>query len=95
MELETVPTCPLGSKCQEIKDGKIHQCSWFIKVMGKNPQTDEDTNDTGCAMAWVPILLIENSRVSRGTSAAIESFRNEMVAANQAVLSAPAQKVLE
>jgi DNA uptake protein ComE-like DNA-binding protein len=30
------------------------------------------------------ILMIENSQQQRGTSAAVESFRNEMVKANQA-----------
>jgi hypothetical protein len=29
-------------------------------------------------MAWVPILLIENSAQQRSTAAAVESFRNEV-----------------
>lgn len=37
-------------------------------------------------MNWLPVLLVENARVSRGTSAAVESFRNEMVDANKKVL---------
>jgi len=35
-------------------------------------------------MAWTPILMIENSKVNRETGAAVESFRNEMVKANEA-----------
>jgi hypothetical protein len=35
-------------------------------------------------MAWLPMLLIENSMQQRSTSAAVESFRNEMASANQA-----------
>jgi hypothetical protein len=34
-------------------------------------------------MAWMPILAIENSQQQRQTGAAVESFRNEMVKANE------------
>jgi hypothetical protein len=34
-------------------------------------------------MAWLPMLLIENSQQQRQTGAAVESFRNEMVKANE------------
>jgi hypothetical protein len=34
-------------------------------------------------MAWMPMLMIENSQQQRGTSAAVESFRNEMVKNNE------------
>ena len=34
-------------------------------------------------MSWLPILLIENAQMSRQTGAAVESFRNEMVKANE------------
>jgi hypothetical protein len=34
-------------------------------------------------MAWMPMLMIENSQQQRGTSAAVESFRNEMVKSNE------------
>jgi hypothetical protein len=36
-----------------------------------------------CAIAWMPMLLIENSGQQRQTGAAVESFRNEMVKANE------------
>ena len=32
----------------------------------------------------MPVLMIENSKVNRETGAAVESFRNEMVKANEA-----------
>ncbi len=35
-----------------------------------------------CAIALMPILTIENSQQQRHTAAAVESFRNEMVNAN-------------
>lgn len=53
-----------------------------MKITGKNPNTGQDVDDWGCSMAWMPLLMIENSQQQRGTSAAVESFRNEMVKAN-------------
>ena len=83
MDIKTVLTCPLNSKCEEIKDGAIHRCAWYTKLAGTNPNTGEQTDEQGCAMSWMPMLLIENSMQQRSTSAAVESFRNEMTSANQ------------
>ena len=83
MEIKTVLTCPLGAKCEEIKDGAIHRCAWYTKLAGTNPNTGEVMDEHGCAMAWMPMLMIENSMQQRSTSAAVESFRNETVQANQ------------
>ena len=83
MEIKTVLTCPLGSKCEEVKDGAIHRCAWYTKLAGTNPNTGESVDEKGCAIAWLPMLLIENSMQQRSTSAAVESFRNETMQANQ------------
>lgn len=50
--------------------------------MGTNPNTGKEVDEWGCAIAWMPILMIENSQQQRQTGAAVESFRNEMVKAN-------------
>lgn len=47
-------------------------------VRGKHPQTGADVDEWGCAMSWLPVLLIENSQQQRQTGAAVESFRNEV-----------------
>lgn len=83
MTIETVMTCPLGSKCEEVKDNKVYRCVWHIKMVGTNPTTGETMDEYGCAMSWLPILLVENSQQQKQTSAAVESFRNEMVKANE------------
>ena len=83
MEIKTVLTFPLGAKCEEIKDGAIHRCAWYTKLAGTNPNTGESVDEHGCAMSWLPMLMIENSMQQRSTSAAVESFRNEMTNANQ------------
>ena len=70
--------CPLiKKKCVE------HKCKFFIQVMGKNPQTGQDVNEWNCAVTWLPMLLIEGSQQTRQAGSAIESFRNEMVNAQQ------------
>lgn len=95
-EIKTILTCPLGSKCEEIKDNAIHKCAWYTKLAGTNPNTGEVVDEVGCAITWMPMLLIENSMQQRSTSAAVESFRNEMTQANessQQLLLATAQIV--
>jgi len=78
--IETVLSCPLNSKCEEIKDGKLVRCRAYIQISGKNPQTGEDTNDWKCSVfEWQPILLLEIAKTNLGQTAAIESFRNETV----------------
>ena len=51
MKIETVTTCPLGSKCEEIKDNKILRCAWSIELAGINPNTGEPVPERGCAIA--------------------------------------------
>ena len=66
--------CPLiGEDCRGL------ECSWYTQVRGQNPQTGKDVDEWGCAVTWLPVLLIENSQMQRQTGAAVESFRNESV----------------
>ncbi len=72
MKLEQGKFCPLiGEDCLGLK------CAWFTQVRGTNPQTGEPVDEWGCAVTWMPLLLIENSQQQRQTGAAVESFRNE------------------
>ena len=84
-----------GTYCPLIKKDCIQtQCAWFTQVRGTNPNTGQEVDEWGCAVAWMPVLAIENAQQSRQTGAAVESFRNEMVTnneANRAVLVASAQ----
>lgn len=92
---EIVVECPLGAKCEEIKDGKINRCLWYMHIKGTDPQTGEDVDTWNCVMSWMPILTIENTHRSIQTGAAVESFRNEMVKGNNMLLSlaASAKKI--
>ena len=92
MKLEVKANCPLdGFKpCRQL------ECAWFMKIRGNNPNTGEEVDEYGCSMAWMPMLMIENSQQQRSTGAAVESFRNEMVKStetSQHVLMATLQHV--
>lgn len=88
MSLEIVTTCPLGSVCEEIKDGKIHRCAWYTEMAGMDPSTGEQIKDSRCAIAWQPILAIEMSATNRGQTQAIESLRNETIKRQDIALAA-------
>ena len=78
--------CPLlNKKC--IK----HRCVWYNMLQGKHPQTGMDVQEWGCSIAWIPLLLVENSQQILSTTAATESFRNEMVQSNNIMTKVLAQ----
>jgi hypothetical protein len=79
MKIEPKTNCPLDgfNPCRQL------ECAWFMKIVGKNPNTGADVDEWGCSMSWLPILMIENSQMQRQTGAAVESFRNEMVKNNE------------
>ena len=93
MEIKPKTNCPLNNfePCKEL------ECAWFMKIVGKDPQSNKEIEDWGCAVSWLPILTIENSQQQRQTGAAVESFRNEMVKSNetsqQVLLQATAAKL--
>jgi hypothetical protein len=73
-----------GSYCPLIKKNCIeNECTWYTHIRGTNPNTGEDVDHWGCAVSWLPMLTIENSQQQRSTGSAIESFRNEVVKANE------------
>lgn len=71
-----------GNFCPLIKKDCVGlQCVWFTHIRGMNPQSGEEIDNYACSIAWLPTLMIENSNMQRQTGAAVESFRNEMVKA--------------
>ena len=79
MKIEVKSNCPLNN----FEPCKQMECAWFMQVRGHNPNTGAEVDEWACSMAWLPMLLIENSQQQRQTGAAVESFRNEMVKANE------------
>ncbi len=68
------PVCPFLKKaCIE------HDCMLYTHVTMTNPQTGVGQDQFGCAVAWLPVLLIEGANQTRHVQAAVESTRNEIV----------------
>lgn len=73
-----------GSYCPLIKKNCVeHKCAWYMHVIGMDPNTGQSIDHWNCAISWLPTLTIENSQQQRQTGAAVESFRNEVVKANE------------
>ena len=78
MQLPKGDYCPLlKKKCIGLK------CMLFTKLQGTDMNTGKEIDEYACAVTWLPMLLVENSGQQRQTGAAVESFRNEMVKANE------------
>lgn len=74
MKLEHGTFCPLiKDKCKQL------DCAFFLQVRGQHPQTGAPVDEWDCAIKWLPVLMIENTNGVRGTQAATESMRNEIV----------------
>jgi hypothetical protein len=73
-----------GNFCPLIKKDCIGlKCSWYTQMRGTNPNTGEPVDEWGCAVTWMPFMAVEIAQKSNQTGAAVESFRNEVVKANQ------------
>ena len=80
MELKVKDNCPLNGfePCKQL------DCAWFVQMRGTDPNSGKEVDEYACGVAWFPMLLVENAAQGRSTGAAVESFRNEMVKANDA-----------
>jgi hypothetical protein len=88
MRIEQGTYCPLLKKeCIGLK------CSWFTRIQGYDTNTGKDVDEYQCAVTLLPMLLVENSGQQRQTGSAVESFRNEMVKANENSMKLLAQSV--
>ena len=73
MQLKNGSFCPLvQGDCKQL------ECVWFTRMRGMNRNTGEEIDEYGCAVAWLPSLLVETAQQSREAGAAVESFRNEV-----------------
>jgi hypothetical protein len=80
--------CPLHNKdVSEV----CHKCPWFTRIVGKNPQSEAMIDNWHCAIAVLPMLLVENAQVGRQTGAAVESMRNDIVASATEAISVAIQ----
>jgi hypothetical protein len=83
VQLKPSTFCPLvQGDCKQLG------CSWFTQMRGTHPQTGEPVDEWGCAVTWLPVLLVENAKEARHGASAIESFRNEVTKAQYATANA-------
>ena len=75
------PATGFSKSCREIVADC--DCPKFIKISGVNPNDGQPIDRFGCIDSFLHMLLIENSQMQHQTGAAVESFRNEMVKANE------------
>ena len=55
MQIKAGTFCPLvNGECKKL------ECVWFTQIAGSHPQTGEQFDEWGCAVAWMPLLTIEN-----------------------------------
>ena len=75
------PATGFSKSCREIVAD--YDCPKFVKISGVNPNDGQPVDKFGCVDSFMHMLLIENSQMQHQTGAAVESFRNEMVKANE------------
>lgn len=72
-EFEDGQFCPLiADKCAK------HKCAWYTCVKGTDPQSGQPIDRWGCAVAWLPVLTIENSNQQRQTAATVDKVVNQL-----------------
>lgn len=59
-----------------------HRCPKWVRISGNDPQTGEPAERYDCADAWLPFLLVENSKMQHETKATIQALRNDVAATN-------------
>lgn len=90
MQIEVESNCPLNN----FEPCRKTACAFFVSMRGTNPNTGAEIDEWGCAVAWLPLLLVENAQQQRQAGAAVESFRNEVVKQSDKLMTA-AQLQLE
>jgi hypothetical protein len=65
--------CPfIGKKCVESK------CQFWTHLFGKNPQSEGTLDKFGCAIEFLPILLVENAQMIRQTAASTDKVATQV-----------------
>ena len=83
-DVKVTTTCPLGAVCEKVKvndAGEIIErivCRWYIKMYGEDPATGDKIDKSDCAMAFLPIMMHENSKQQMNTGVAVDNLKNTM-----------------
>lgn len=54
-----------------------HKCPLWMHIRGKNPNTGAEIDRWSCALAQLPVMMVENAQQSRFVEGAINELRKE------------------
>lgn len=69
--------CPLLSSVRK-QECIENKCKFWTHLMGKNPQGEGVIDQFGCAIEFLPILLVENAQMIRQTAASTDKVANQV-----------------
>ncbi len=69
--------CPLLSALRK-QDCIENKCRFWTHLMGKNPQSEGTVDKFGCAIEFLPILLVENAQMIRQAAASTDKVANQV-----------------
>lgn len=76
------PATGFAKSCREIVTADNCECPKFVHVQARDPK-GAVVDKWGCVDSFLVLLAVEGVRASVQTGAAVESFRNEVVKANE------------
>ena len=84
------PACESNEMCPLMKSKRslvCHKCAWYNHIRGTHPQTGKEIDHWDCAIAMLPMLMIEVARETSASTGAIVSMRNEVIGSNDKRMS--------
>lgn len=68
-----------GQHCPFIrKNCNKHECVLYVHLLGMNPQTGQPTEEWKCSLAFLPILMVENSNMIRQGTASTDKVATQL-----------------
>lgn len=85
---------PKGTFCPFVRGECVqHECALYTRVLGKRPQSEAVTEEFGCALAFLPTLIIENAQMQRQTCATVDKVAKEVQMHRAAFISVLSEEV--
>lgn len=73
-----------GQFCPILKEECIQdKCAFWTQVRGYDSNSGKEVDEYACAIAFLPMLLINTANETRKGAAATDSFKNEMAQQNK------------
>jgi hypothetical protein len=69
------------------------KCMWWGEIETQNPVTQEKTKSGNCAMAWLPVLLIEGNHLTMSHAKSTETTRDDITKRQDAMTDVFSQLV--